>query len=149
MSTRRPGLPEAEKVIEHARGRVELTSRGDVLATVASGHIVVGDARALTQFVEVVRRKHTSVRIFHDWEAVTGYDSEARVHLTRWTLSAPRKALAECHVLVRSRLVAMGVSTAALALHVVDVPLSSYSVRAEFEAKRAAALARALSANEA
>jgi len=149
MSARPPQLPAATKVIEHARGRVELTSRGDVLATVASVHIVVGDARALTQFVEAVRRKHTSVRIFHDWEAVSGYDSEARVHLTRWTLSAPREALAECHVLVRSRLVAMGVSTAALALRVLDVPLSSYSVRAEFEAKRAAALARALAPNEA
>lgn len=149
MSTRRAHLPETEKVIEHARGRVELTSRGDVVMTIASGHIVVGDARALTQFVEAVRRKHTSVRIFHDWEAVTGYDSEARVHLTRWTLSAPREALAECHVLVRSRLVAMGVSTAALALRVLDVPLRSHSMRTEFEAKRAAALARALAPNEA
>lgn len=136
-------LPEPARVVEHDRGRVELYARADVVATIASGQIVLGDSRALTELAESVRRRTGRVRVFHDWHAVESYSSEARVHLTKWTLDAPRGSIAECHVLVRSRLVAMGVSTAALALRFADIPLFSYTLRAPFEARLTEALSRA------
>ncbi len=136
-----PGtLPEPTRIIEHDRGRVELYAHGDVVVTIASGQIIAGDSRALTDVVDSVRRRVGCVRVFHDWHAVEGYESEARIHLTRWTLDAPRGTIGECHVLVRSKLVAMGVSTAALALRLASIPLFSYTLRAPFEARLIAAL---------
>jgi hypothetical protein len=127
-----------EKSTSHDRGRVVfyLGSRG-AIATVAEGHIVLNDARALTDLCHQVRLKFPSLFIFHDWERVNSYDSDARLHLTQWTLSQPRSTMAECHVLLRANLVAMGVSTAALALRLVGVPVYSYTNRLEFELRRA------------
>jgi hypothetical protein len=52
---------------------------------------------------------------FNDWWGMTGYSTEARVALTQWLFNT-RGRVAEMHVLVRGKLVAMGVSVANLML---------------------------------
>ena len=54
-------------------------------------------------------------QIFSDWYEMTGYDSAARVELTRW-IRTMRPQIAGHTLLVRSRLVAMGVAVSNLAL---------------------------------
>lgn len=69
--------------------------------------------------------------VFHDWELVTGYDSVVRQELVRWTDENEKPG--EVHILVKSRLVAMGVSVANAAL---GGKLVVYSDRVKFENTR-------------
>jgi|SRR6187399_925699 len=75
--------------------------------------------------------------VFHHWEAMSSYDSKCRKDMTDWTL-ARREKIARHHVFVRSKLVAMGVSTANLLLG--GELITSHVVRASFDAALAAAL---------
>jgi hypothetical protein len=60
-------------------------------------------------------RAHPKVDLFFDVERLAGYDSIARVGMTRW-VGANRPRLRDVHVLVGSKLVAMGATVANLAL---------------------------------
>jgi len=71
-----------------------------------------------------------SPAVFNDWWDMTGYDSESRIALTQWMLGV-RKKLSAGHVLLQSKIVAMGVSVANLALGGV---LTVHTNRAQFEA---------------
>jgi hypothetical protein len=55
------------------------------------------------------------IALFDDLERVTGYDSEVRTRLTGWA-SEHRRQIVAFHILTRSRLVAMGVAVASVAL---------------------------------
>lgn len=52
---------------------------------------------------------------FNDWELLEHYTTRGRLEITQWALRH-RARIVESHVLVRSRLVAMGVGVANLAL---------------------------------
>jgi hypothetical protein len=67
---------------------------------------------------------------FHEWSELPNYDSNARKRLTEWVLQQ-RSNMVEHHILVRSKLLAMGVSTASMLIggHVI----TSYTDRASFE----------------
>jgi Fe2+ transport system protein FeoA len=59
--------------------------------------------------------EHGPVEIFHDWAGVTGYDTEARRRMTAWG-STRGQAITHVHLLLGSKVLAMGVSVASLAL---------------------------------
>jgi hypothetical protein len=89
-----------------------------------------------TAFAAVIKRDVTAFcepgtrsALFTDWYEMTGYDSAARVELTRW-MATMRPRVSEFHLLVRSKLVAMGVAVANLAL---GGWISSTSNRATFQ----------------
>jgi hypothetical protein len=67
---------------------------------------------------------------FHDWSEMSNYDSNTRKQLTEWALEQ-RGKLPTHHILVQSKLVAMGVSTASLLLG--GNAIMSYTDRAVFE----------------
>lgn len=52
--------------------------------------------------------------VFHDWQDMTGYESSARVAMTRWYPQV-RSEIASVHVSTESNLVSMGVSVVAMA----------------------------------
>ena len=52
---------------------------------------------------------------FHDWELMTGYETICRKEMTAW-VQRHRARVVRQHILVRSRIVAMGVATANLVL---------------------------------
>jgi hypothetical protein len=89
-------------------------------------------------FEESLRRA-SRVELFFDAEALETYDSELRTQLTA-RLLADRKRIAELHVLVKAKLVAMGVAVANLALGGI---MTSHTARRPFVVALEAALARA------
>jgi len=64
--------------------------------------------------------------IFYDWEAMTDYASACRQEMTQWVI-AEKKHIDGHHVFTKSRLVALGVSTAGLMLSVMGAKLVSYT----------------------
>lgn len=104
---------------------------GVVLSQMA-GHIDRGAAEALRSFGERQLSRGIPQRFFHDWEAVSGYESEARALLTTWSLER-RTLIRGVVVLTQSKIVAMGVATANLATSVVGVHMQSHMLRAPFE----------------
>ena len=60
-------------------------------------------------------RECGKIALFDDLEELEGYDSELRIGLTRWSREH-RSVIVAFHILTKSRLVAMGVTVANLAL---------------------------------
>ncbi len=69
------------------------------------------------------------IHVFNDWWEMSGYDAETRVDLTNWTLPIRRKV--NSHILLRSKIVALGVSAANFAL---GGALNVHTDRASFDA---------------
>jgi hypothetical protein len=104
----------SETVYKDERGALRLEYFGGALfrASVA-GHF---SAQLLSPYLRTLERAIAGGRAvgFHDWEAMNTYDAECRKVLTEWTLRH-RTRIEGWHILVRSKLVAMGVAAAALA----------------------------------
>lgn len=115
--------------------------RRDLLVSQMVGHIDRGLAEAWKAFGERTLVQGIAIRVFHDWEAVTGYESEARTLLTSWSLDR-RTLIKSVVVLTQSKMVAMGVATANLATSVVGLQMHSHTQRATFEKELEEALAR-------
>lgn len=110
-----------------------------VFHTVIAGYIEPAEARRVVAAGDLVIAEAGMLVGFHDWEAMTGYQSESRALLTDWGVRI-RPQVEKVHILVRSRIVAMGVSVASLALRGM---LVSYTQRAAFEAAFAARVEQA------
>jgi len=85
-----------------------------VVVTRVVGHADV----ALLQFYAMhaeIEMQGGPLRVFHDWSEMTGYEPAARDELRRWGKLRGRDFLA-VHYLVRSKVVAMLISVAALSL---------------------------------
>lgn len=78
------------------------------------------------------------IAIFDDLETLDGYDSGVRVRLTAWS-NEHRSKIVAFHILTRSRLVAMGVTVANLAL---GGHIQAHTRRAAFEAALQAEIKR-------
>ncbi|MEI8255253.1 MAG: hypothetical protein WCJ30_06215 [Deltaproteobacteria bacterium] len=112
--------------------RAELTvctPRVGVLRTMVSGHATSDLGTVLIEQFEAAIARFGSVVVFDDWEAAIGYDSDVRLRLTEWTRKR-QPALPEIHILVGSKIVAMGLSVAAM---VVRHGLKVHPDRASFE----------------
>ena len=107
----------------------------------ARGHLSLALAQLAPEAFEAHGPQSELIASFNDWEAMTTYDSEARRLLTIWTLSNARK-LRSVEFLVNSRVVAMGIAAANLAMKAIRLPLVSYTKRSEFESSLAQALER-------
>jgi hypothetical protein len=91
--------------------------------------------RALIEFLRSLDGDDRDLTTFHDLEAMVNYDAEARVALTRWTLSRRRRPVA-LHFLIRSKIVSIGLEIANAAL---GGGLTAHRDRASFEAAYEAA----------
>lgn len=106
-----------------ATGERWLTERGSleieepapgVVLTRFSGHGQLEHAEGIMERFDAALARHGSIVVFDDWERGEGYDSETRVRLTEYTRARLHRVT--FHILVRSRLFAMGLSVANLAL---------------------------------
>lgn len=93
------------------------------------GRVSAAMAEQVVLLLEAALRTHERLVVFDDWEALTGYVSEARIRMTDWT-RLHQEQIPETHILVGSKIVAMGVTVAAMALR---KPLHVYSDRKAFE----------------
>jgi hypothetical protein len=100
---------------ENSRGRLALwTLDQGIFVFQIVAH---GDRSFATPVVAAFERslRHGASQMFADLELMTSYDTELRTEVTA-ALVRDRKRIACLHVLVRSKIVAMGVSVANLAL---------------------------------
>lgn len=107
-----------------------------VVQTRATGRVERACIEPLVEVYEIVAAKSAPVVVFHDWEGISGYTSETRQALVEWSMRHDG-TVERAHILVGSKLVAMGVSVASLLLP----KLVSYSVRNDFERERTATIA--------
>jgi phage protein D len=93
-----------------------LPARGVVVPR-ARGYGDLGIVRFYTARVDRVLLANPQLRMraFHHWLDVDRFDSKARAHLRTWA-DQQAKSLADAHYLVSSRILAMAISAAALAL---------------------------------
>ena len=87
--------------------------RPGVLHFVVERRLSTELARHILDFVEHSRSQQLS--FFHDWSKVTGYDTQARITITSWSVKH-RSRLVTAHMLARSKIVRMGVSVANIAV---------------------------------
>lgn len=80
-----------------------------------------------------------TIRLFADWWDMTSYDSAVRSASTEWSL-AHRAQVAHTGLLVRSRVVAMGVNTAAMLLALSGISLEVHATTGPFERSLEAAI---------
>ena len=102
------------------------------------GYARVPMADAIIERLDVEIAAHETIYVFDDWFEAVGYDSEVRLKLTEWT-RRHASDVRETHVLFRSKLIAMGLSVASLAL---GRQIHTYARRIDFEK----ALAKVVSA---
>lgn len=95
----------------------------------ATGRGTIEMAEAIERGLRKAMQRCGTVRVFDDWQRVNGYDSRARVSLTQFTRKH-KADISETHILVGSKLLAMGISVASLAL---GRTFQVYSNRARFE----------------
>lgn len=119
--------PLAELHSERGSGKLWVPAPG-IIVTRATGY---GDLALIHLYTERAEREFSAtrrLRIFHHWRAIDGFDPNARAYLRRWA-AAHAEHLADAHYLVGSRLLAMAISAAALAL---GRDLRSYTEETKF-----------------
>jgi hypothetical protein len=129
-------LPQQGTVWRTARGCMGLWVPGPSLLVVSFvGHGEAGFVQPLLTAYHGLA-KADRAHLFFDAESLSNYDSALRTELTA-AFFPDRANLGSLHVLVKSRLVVMGVSVANLALGGI---VTSTSERASFKAKLDACL---------
>ena len=115
--------------LEGKKGRIWVWSIApSVYASEVKGHLDVAMAHLIIDAAEPLYQRGF-VHGFHDWFGMTGYDSQSRIDLTNWVLG--HRAQSRLFIGVRSKLVAMGVSVANLALgNLIETHSSSASLEA-------------------
>ena len=122
--------PASTEVTHEKSGVLEiwLAAPGVVVQRV-SGHAGLKIAQAIVRFNDDLISRGVEPYMFDDWMELTGYTTEARQALTTWTRQR-LPSIRGVHVLVKSKLVAMGV---ALSNTAIGGSIQSYSDRTEFE----------------
>ena len=125
------GTDRREVRTERGAGRAFVLSPL-VYVTVVSGHMEPPVAELLVSYGNERMRRAAGKKlyVFHDWLDMTGYESSCRQRLTTWS-GENRAAVAEVHLAQRSKIVAMGVQVANLALGGM---IRTHSDRASLEA---------------
>ncbi|MBL8682455.1 MAG: hypothetical protein JNK05_25030 [Myxococcales bacterium] len=133
-------IPEVEKqkpILVSKLERAEFTvyrPADGLYVTVANGHVLESTAKDFIAFLEgEMKRGVSNMSFFHDWWELDTYEQSARQRLTEWRRAAPRGTTKDSHVLVRSKLLAMGVAASAIVLRMVGVEMRAHTDRAAFE----------------
>ena len=109
-----------------------------VVLTRMQGHAKLDHLKPIAEAVSAEIEAGRRPEVFHDWERMTGYDSDVRIAMTEWYREVSSQ-VERVHVLAASRLVVMGVSVVALA---VGARIDTYSSRSRFDSALAAAKRR-------
>jgi hypothetical protein len=100
------------------KGRAQLwTLAPTIYVTRVSGHMDESHAELFESYGlrRIQHAKGAKIRVFHDWYDMTGYESKCRQRLTSWSIRH-LDVYAEVHICLRSKIVAMGVQVANIAL---------------------------------
>jgi hypothetical protein len=116
--------PSSTRLLEPPSGAAQVSNgRGTLTFWQISPHAYATEVRGfmtsemsdlIIELAEPLYQPGRKLHGFHNWLDMTNYDSVCRVALTAWVLR--HRAESALHIGVRSRMVAMGVSVANLAL---------------------------------
>jgi hypothetical protein len=98
---------------------------GAMTGTVMDGFIETLD--------ELVASGSRGMIFFHDWYDLVSYEPSMRQRMTEWRRRAPMGTTHSIHILVRSKVIAMGVAASAVALRLAGLEIASYSSRTAFD----------------
>lgn len=126
-------------VCEHVtpKGKAMLwTLAPTVYVTRVSGYMEESHADLFERYGlrRIQEARGQKIRVFHDWYDMAGYDSRCRQRLTAWSLKH-LDVYAEVHLCLRSKIVAMGVQVANIALKGL-IRVHSDRTRLEVELRR-------------
>lgn len=121
-------LAGADEHIRWSRGELRVKTSENVVYMSLNGYLDKDYVTNITQPVDKLILAGMKPLIFNDWWEMTGYDTDARLKLTDWIFWIRGKIVGS-HILVRSKIVSMGVSIANLALGGM---LTVYTDRQEF-----------------
>lgn len=126
------GHPRASSSTEEhfrwSRGELRIKVTDDVVYEQVTGYLEKDVVGKITHPIDKLIGQGARPIIFNDWWELSGYDSDARLKLTDWIFWIRGKIVGS-HILVRSKIVSMGVSIANLALGGM---LTVYTDRQEF-----------------
>jgi hypothetical protein len=117
-----------EEHLRWGRGELRIRVTEEVVYEQVTGYLESGVVAKITQPIDRLIATGSKPIIFNDWWDLTGYDTDARLKLTDWIFWIRGKIVGS-HILVRSKIVSMGVSIANLALGGM---LTVYTDRGEF-----------------
>lgn len=95
----------------------------NIVVSRARGYIDASHMLHLIEYSQAVLREVDTITVFHDWFAVTGYESRARQVMTPWAIRMHPRHTA-IHIGVTSQVVRMGISVVALA---TAAPIETHS----------------------
>lgn len=123
--------------VEDGSGRIVVAAvvPGVQVATIW-GHFTPTLSRAIVVHASEQLTAAPFLTAFHNWTEMTGYETACREQLTRWAMRHRHDS--KLHLLLRSPIVAMGVTVANLALgNVLVVHRSLSSLRGELQSELA------------
>ncbi|HVJ94356.1 MAG TPA: hypothetical protein VM580_31425 [Labilithrix sp.] len=125
--------PHLAKELTDARGSFQVyLPTPNVCLTRARGYLSLEFARLIPEVLDPHLAEGHSVALFYDWENMINYEAESRRMLTNWGIANVKK-LRSIDVLVASRIVALGIATASLAMKLIRLPVYAHPDRASFE----------------
>lgn len=134
------------RIAQQAAGTVEVWAiSAHIYVTRCAGNMSDPHADLLIDYAqEMKRRAHGhGLIVFHDWLRMTGYAPGCRARLTTWSV-ANLSCYASVHMALQSKIVAMGVSVANLALGGI---ITTHSDLESLDAKLAEVIGRKSSGN--
>ncbi|APR79110.1 Hypothetical protein A7982_04457 [Minicystis rosea] len=116
LRDRLPAADPGSSRVEDARGTAIFSEPAPgVLLVRIVGHVTLDAANAAIALRRKALRTTPILHLFDDaWEAI-GYDSDVRLRLTTWAKENSDR-IGSHHLLIRSKILAMGVSVANMAL---------------------------------
>jgi hypothetical protein len=88
--------------------------KSNIVVSRGRGYVDAPHIQHLIEYCDAVLREVDSIVVFHDWFAVTGYESRTRQVMTPWAIRTRAQHTA-IHIGVTSQVVRMGIAVVALA----------------------------------
>jgi len=108
-------LPDGIRIFDDKGSASIRRPREHVEYIVAKGYARSEAAALIIEQRERIVRECGKIAVFDDLHDLVGYDSDVRIRLTEWS-RANRSKIVAFHILTASRIVAMGVTVANIAL---------------------------------
>ncbi|MFK8003739.1 MAG: hypothetical protein AB8H86_29520 [Polyangiales bacterium] len=121
-------------VVKTETGKLELANpAAGALVVRMTGRMELEHAQAICEYGQITVHQHCETpNAFLDLFEMDGYDTECRLLLTEWT---QEQSPGPTHVLLGTRVVALGVAMASMALTLFGLAVTTYTSANSFETR--------------
>lgn len=133
LSSRRFPIGTETESLERPDGHFEMWALpSGIIVTRLEGHGRSDFAAAFVGACERFILRGRPITVFHDWESVRDYDLGVRTSQIQF-VTRHRRLFRGLHILVASRILSMGVTTASIMLSLTGFHLAAYRERRPFD----------------